>query len=80
MDELILDQAADLPVQHPVKLCAQEYKEPKMPVHGKKPCPPLPALYRPIPGVKKELGLVYDQEDGILLDAPPFKVLPGNPH
>lgn len=80
MDELILDQAPDLPVQHPVKLGAQEDKVPKMPVRSKEPCPALPAFHRPVPGIKKQLGLIYDQQDRVLFDTPPLKVIPGDSH
>ena len=60
MNVVVLDQAPDLSVQHPVKLCEQDHVITIMAVLGEEGQPGTPVRGRVFPGIKKELRFIYE--------------------
>lgn len=80
MNEFILDQASDLTVDHPVKLCDQRNIIAELPVLGEELKPLVPVFPLPFAGVKEQLALVNDKEDRALVfrtGPAPLEVLAG---
>lgn len=71
VNPFILDQAADLAVQHPIKLGNQDDLITKFPVLRKKAAPLRTVLLAPVAGIEKDLAFVDHQKDLSLLDAAP---------
>lgn len=67
MDVLVFDEGTDLPIQHPVKLGAEDDEKAEMPVHGEEPCPAVASFGGPVPRIEEQLRLIDEEEDGVLL-------------
>ncbi len=63
VDLFVLDQAADLTVEHAVELCRKDNVIAVVPVLGEEGEPALAADVLPLTAVKEQLGFVYDQQD-----------------
>ena len=66
MNELILNQAADLPVNHAVELGDQDDIVTQLSMLRKEAKPLLPAFLLPFTGIEKQLALVDHQQDRTL--------------
>ena len=68
VDVLILDQAPDIPVNHPVKLGDQDDIIAEFSMLRKEGEPFVPACLLPVPGIKQELTLIDHNEHGAFRD------------
>ena len=66
MNVFILDQTPDLAVYHPVELSDQDNVIAIMSMQRKKRQPFITSGFAPIPGIKHQLTLINDQEQGTL--------------
>lgn len=73
VNELVLNNASDLPINHPVKLGDQRHIKAILPVLGEKREPVRPPLLLPVPRVEYQLALVNDQENSPFLDLLPLE-------
>lgn len=78
---VILDQAADLPVKHPVKLGHKYNVITVMPVLGEKGKPALTPYVLPLPAIKEKLRFIYDKQQFTFLQtaAQVLGIAPGEP-
>ena len=76
MDELILDQAPDLAIDHPVELGDQDDIIAQMTMQRKKAKPFITADFLPFPGIKEQLTLINHKQNRSFLDPFITEVLP----